>query len=79
MIVVFNADAHKKGHWQNEFGTGITKSGEGRSYLLGDYPKNSSEMIQRALKSIVSNKLQIRICKKVEFNRKSCEDSYTEA
>lgn len=78
MIVVFNSDAHEKGHWLNEFCTRITKSGEGRSYLVVDYPKNSSEIIQLALKSIIPHKLRIGICKKVEFNRKSCEDSYTE-
>jgi|GEM_PF-1576995 len=79
LIVVFKPDAHQKGHWLNEFGSGVAKSGEERAYLLGEYPRQSREQVHHALKRLVPNTLPIRLCRKVEFNRKSGKDCYTEA
>lgn len=78
LIVVFKPEAHKDGHWLNEFGTGVAKSGAGRAYLLGCYPGHDLKMVRQALENIVPNTLKIRRCTKVEFNRKSGEDSFSE-
>ncbi len=76
LILLFTADAHRKGHWLNELGSGITKSGEGRAYLSCDYPKKYRDDIYLALKKLVPSNVGIRICTKVEFNRKLGKDSY---
>jgi hypothetical protein len=76
LIVMFTADAHKKEHWLNEFGSGITKSGEGRAYLCFDYPKKYRNEICLALKRLVPSNVAIRICTKVEFNRKLGKDNW---
>lgn len=76
LIVILTADAHKKGHWLNELGSGITKSGEGRAYLCCDYPKKYRDDIYLALKKLVPSNVGIRIYSKVEFNRKLGKDSW---
>ena len=76
LIVMFTADAHRKGHWLNELGSGITKSGEGRACIYCDYPKKYRDDIYSALKKLVPSSVGVRICTKVEFNRKLGKDSW---